>query len=244
MPLKVLILLGAGFISVFLFVRIYPFLHLSLIKILNGRYCEKYIRFYTKYIGESPFRSCIKGEFFLALFGFYKPDENVEMFNTKSSITFGSFDYGINSTHLLKLRDKPVCVNADKLNSFNLLILGFRDKLFDFDIKAIHYFADNCFFMGEYLIEITDETKIDEISHILQKKYFDKIKTSSHKYLIEGSNKVLIGFEFNGFKLSIKYLNKADLTINEKLDNYWNSKMRSNINQSQPLERGVIDKIL
>ncbi len=236
-------LLGTGLILLFLLIKIYPFLHLSFIKIFNGRYCEKYIRYYTKYIGESPYRSCIKGEFFLALFGFYKPNENVEIFITKSSITFGSFDYGINSTHLLKLRDKPVCVNADKLNSFNLLILGFRDKLFDFDIKAIQYFADNCFFMGEYLVDITDEIKIDEISNILQKKYFEKIQTTSHKFLIEGANKVMVYFEFNGFKLSIKYLNKGDLTIYEKLDIYWNSKMRANIYQSQTFEKGVIDTI-
>ena len=97
--------------------------------------------------------------------------------------------------------------------------------------------------MGEYLVDITDEIKIDEISNILQKKYFEKIQTTSHKFLIEGANKVMVYFEFNGFKLSIKYLNKGDLTIYEKLDIYWNSKMRANIYQSQTFEKGVIDTI-
>jgi len=243
MPLNVLLPIVIGLILLILIIRIFPFLLILFTKATSGKYSEEYIEKYRKHTGEDPYLKCIRGDFVNSITGFYGDSGKIPTFKTEKSITFEPFDFGQNISHLFKLRGTPGFVTAHNLAAFDLKVFGYSDELFNFENRSFFYFADGIFFMGEYSVEVTDDKLIEEISQILQNKYFGSSKTSSHNYLIEGSNKALIYFNSTGFRLSIQYLNKSDAKINELIDKYWKGRIRQTSNISTDIESELTKKL-
>ena len=208
-----------------------------------GKYHPYYVEFQKKIMGVSPYRKCSKDDFINHIAGYYRKANGVETFETNTEIYFGAFPFTSKYSKLFKLKGKPFCVNLVRNSFFDVKTFGFRDELFNSDIRSCYYFIDRGFFMGEYLIKAPTKENIEEVSHILQKKYLGGRQTKSEKYFIKGPNDVSILFENTGFNLSIKYLYQGSKDINTKLDEFWGKSMNVYIEPPPSLEAELIDKL-
>ncbi len=243
MSLKLLILAAVLVVFIFVFIRTHRLLIVFFIKMTHGKYSANYVEVYKKLLGKNPYRYCSKDDFINHIAGFFGKVNDTETLETNIEIDFGSFPFTNKYSQLLKLKGKPFCINLVRNGFFDVKTFGFRDELFNSDIRSYYYFIDRVFFMGEYLIKAPTKENIEEVSHILQKKYLGGRQTKSEKYFIKGPNDVSILFENTGFNLSIKYLYQGSKDINTKLDEFWGKSMNVYIEPPPSLEAELIDKL-
>ena len=243
MSLTIIILAAVLIVFIVLLIFVHRFLIVFFIKMMYGKYNPYYINICKKFTGKSPYRYCSKDDFINQIAGFYRKASSVESYETDVEIDFGSFQYSSKYSQLFKLKGKPFCVNLMRDNFFDINIFGFRDELFDVDVRSYFHFIDKGFFMGEYLFKAPTKKNIEEVSNILQKKYLGGRQTKSEKYFIKGSNHVSILFENTGFNLSIKYLNRGSKDINSKLDEFWEKSVNVYIEPLPDLKTELMDKL-
>ncbi len=243
MSLKTLALVAALVVFIFLLILVYRLLIVFFIKITYGKYNPYYVKISKKFTGKSPYRHCNKDDFINHIAGFYRKANGTETFETNTEIGFGSFPFTNKYSQLFKLKGKPICVNLMRDNFFDIKTFGFRDELFNSDIRSYYHFIDRVFFMGEYLLKTPTKANIEEVSHILQKKYLGKQQTNNEKYIIKGSNDVSILFENTGFNLSIKYLYQGGEDINTKLDAFWEKSVNVYIEPLPDLQTELMEKL-
>lgn len=239
MPLSLILFAIAIVFSVTIIIRFYPLILVNGSKIFFGKYSTTYLLQYKKFFGTSPYGYCTKDDFINHIAGFYNSPGNRKIFQTTEDICFESTKYGEKFSNIIKGRKKPVCLNVMKLPHFDLRVVGFRSEIFDSEMKAYYYFANNQFFMGEYSFKITDKEKIKAISSALLHKYLKSETVIDEDFLIENSNQAAICFEHNGFNLSIKYLTFDDEKTRKLLNSYWESKININFRSSISFETDV-----
>ena len=218
---NLLIILGAIVILIIVLIRLYPLIRIFTARIVFGKYSARRINLYKKFTGKSPFAYCIKDDFINYIAGFYQKINSLDSFDTEQEITYSDIPFGASFGEVLNKNGKPLCVNAHRLETFDLKVIGYRETLFSTEIKSYYFFLNNRFFMGEYIFKETGNDKIAELAQILHKKYLGGLKAKSDNFLIRGANQSFIRFEHSGFYLSIKYLSRADQKIAEMLDQYW-----------------------
>lgn len=243
MPLSLIIVAIAVVVSVTIIIQFFPLFLVTGSKIFYGKYSTTYLLLYKKFMGTSPYGYCIKDDFINHIAGYYKNPGNRKKYMTTEDIYFGNTKYGEKFSNLMKGGKKPVCLNVMKLPHFDLRVVGFRSEMFNSEMKACYYFANNQFFMGEYSFKITDKEKIKAISSALQQKYLKSETVIDEDFLIENSNQATICFEHNGFNLSLKYLTYKDEKTLKLLNSYWESKVNINFKNSVSFEKEVRAKL-
>ena len=239
------ILIGIVVIVVVLVVLLitYPIIAVLLSKYFCGKYSEKYIQTHKRYTSKSPFTYCIKDDFINYLVGFYKKPSPHKIIVSDKEIQFGDISFGAKRSKLIGDKGRPFCVNAQSNKYFKLKILGYREDLFDSRVKSYYFFADNSFFMGEYLLKEPVESSIKEISYILQKKYLGQQVTDSESFIIKGENKVSLLFENDGFHLTLKYFYEGNMDMNYKFDQMWTQFINVKFKKQKSQEKELMKKL-
>jgi len=199
-------------------------LKLFFTRIFRGKYSLAYINLYKKYYLKSPYAKCIKDEFIFRIFSFFEKSKDIKQYKTNKTIQFGETPFLVRYNDLIKTFGKPYCFNTYLIQPSDnkLKIIGHKEQMLNTDIKALYYFIDNTFFMGEYVFkEITHET-INKISNLLQKKYLDDILTEGNDdFYIEDKDNTIIYFSYTGFALILRYYCRKDTQINSILEEYF-----------------------
>jgi len=243
MSLKLLIAAAALVAIVFLLIKYHPLVIIFLSKIFLGKYNPRYIKIYKNFTGKSPYGYCIKDDFLNHIAGFYDQSKPTQILESKASIDFASFPFETRFRGLLRKKGRPYCVNLLKTKLFGIKIFGFRDELAGTSIRAYFHFIDKRFFMGEYSLKMPPQEKLEELSTILQKKYLGEQKTNKGKFIIKGSNDVEVLFEHTGFNLSIKYLNRGNNLVNQKLSDFWKTMVFAKPERKNNIEADLMEKL-
>jgi len=243
MSLQILIPAGIAIILFIIIIRIYPLIHIQFSKIIFGKFSSRYIATCKHYTGQSPYAYCIKDDFINHIAGFYKKSKQQQRFDSSKEIIFLDTGFGANFQTIRKAHNKPFCINSNRLELFDLKVLGYRDTMFTSEVKKYFYFVDNRFFMGQLTFKNPDAEGIQKLVGVIMKKYLDNKKPESDNFIIYGKNHTFLMFEYNGFHVSISYLSRAFEDINKIVDEYWQSSTHKNIGKSTSLELELMDRL-
>jgi hypothetical protein len=240
-----LILIFAGLLVVLIVVLIwfYPLFHILITRFLFGKFSAKYIEVHKKYTGKSPYGYCIKDDFVNHIASFFRKWKDVPVYRSKKDIAFGKIPFGTKFKDVYNSGNKPFCINSFRLEFFDLKVMGFRSEMYESDMKTYYFFIDNKFVMGEYTFKNPNETKLNEVAHVIRKKYLEDKIDSSFTFMIEGTNDTALRFENTGFNLSLKYLDRSNQDINDKLEQYWNVSVKKGFDPVSDFETELFDKL-
>ncbi len=243
MPLQILIPAGAAIIVIIVLIRIYPLLHIFISKLIFGKLSSRYIATYKSYAGQSPYPYCIKDDFINHIAGFYKETNNRKEFETNKDILFQDIPFGTKTKGILKSNRKPFCINANRLELFDLKVFGYRDQMFTSDLKKYFFFVNGEFALGQLTFKSPLPENMKEIVGVIGKKYLNNSKMDSNNFIIRGKNSEVLLCEYNGFHLSISYLSRAFPHINEMLDNYWDASTNLSFGKQSSFEAELMEKL-
>ncbi len=201
-----------------------PRLKLFFTRIFRGKYSLAYVTLYKKYYMKNPYAHCIKDEFVFRIFSFFEKSKDTKQFKTNKTIQFGETPFLVRYNDFIKSFGKPYCFNTYLMQPSDnkLKILGQKEQMYNTDMKALYYFIDNTFFMGEYIFKEINHETINKISNLLQKKYLDDILTEgTGDFYIENKNNTIIYFSYTGFALILRYYCRKDTQINNILEEYY-----------------------
>ncbi len=223
MPTQIIYIAVAILVVILIIAVTWPRLKLFFTRVFRGKYSLAYVSLYRKYYMKSPYTHCIKDEFVFRILSFFEKSKDTKQFKTNKTIQFGETPFFIRHNDFIKTFGKPYCFNTYLIQPSNntLKIIGYKEQMLNTDMKALYYFIDNTFFMGEYVFkEITHET-INEISNLLQKKYLDdKLTEGTDDFYIENKD-TMIYFSYTGFALILGYYCRKDTQINNILEEYF-----------------------
>lgn len=243
LPQIVLVALGVLLVLIIILIWFYPVFHIFFAKIFFGKFSSRYIDVHKKYTGKSPYGYCIKDDFVNHIAAFHKIN-NVPVFKSNKEIRFGKTPFGSSFKTVYLSNPRPFCVNAVRLEFFDLKIIGVRSEMFESEMKSYFFFVDNKFVMGEYTFKNPNDNKLREISTIVRKKYLEEKNEESLSFMIQGNNDALLRFENTGFNLSIKYLDKSDEEINFRIQQYWNTSVKKGFEETATdFETELFDKL-
>lgn len=243
MPQLILILAGLLVLLIVLFIWFYPLIHIVFTRMLFGKFSAKYIEVHKKYTGKSPYGYCIKDDFVNHIAAFYASRANLPVYNSDQEIRFGKVPFGIKFKEVFRTNKTPFCVNSFRFGNFDLKMLGYRAELYESEMKTYYYFVDNKFFMGEYTFKAPSEDKLNEVAHVIRKKYLSGKPDTTFNFRINGANDTSLRFENTGFNLSVKYLDESDQEINDKLESYWNTAIKKGFEETSDFETELFDKL-
>lgn len=220
MSTNYLILIFVIILIIFIIIRKLPSLWLLLIKLFYTKYSYRYLNLYKRYTNKNPYSYCIKNEFIYHILMFLDRDKDSVSYKTSKVIKFGDIPYLTTFAEIKKLKGNPVCFNAYKHNFIDVKIIGYKEIMYDIEIKAFYYFIDNIFFMGEYVFKEISHEVVKDIAALIHKDYLDNSEdiVDTDNFYIEDNNDSIIHFGDTGFALIIKYINLADTRINNKID--------------------------
>ncbi len=243
MPLQILIPAAIALILIVVVIRIYPILHIQLAKILFGSYSSAYLATYKRYTGQSPYAYCIKDDFINHIAGFYKKANSLIEFNSAQEITFLDIDYGTSFNKVRKSNEKQMCVNANRLQEFDMKVLGYRDIMFTAEMKKYFFFANGKFFLGELTFKNPSEKNISQIIAVIAKKYLNGKIPDTDTFLIHGSNKASLLCTNNGFHLKISYLSLGMEDVNSQIEAYWTNTTQKVFQETPSLETELMERL-
>lgn len=241
--MNILIFAAAAVVLILIIIRFYPFVYIFFTRIFFGKYNARYIEVHRHFTGKNPYGYCIKDDFINYIAGFYEKIDEIPTYKSRHSITFRDIPFENTFKRVRKHEGRFFCLNASRLEHFDLKVLGFRENMFSHEVKTYYFFVNNLFFMGDYSFKETDQLDLNELAQILSKKYLEGIKLESEDFLIEGANNVLIRFSSSGFHLSIKYLYKGNENINTLLDQFWALMKTKKIETSTTFEEELLKKL-
>jgi hypothetical protein len=242
-PHLILIFAGLLVVLILLLILFYPLFHILFTKLFFGKFSAKYIDVHKKYTGKSPYGYCFKDDFVNRIAAFYKTKTSVPVYQSEQEILFGKLKFGARFREIFKSNPKPFCVNSFRLEQFDLKMLGYRSEMFEAEIKSYYYFIDNRLFMGEYTFKSPSDDKLNEVAHVIRKKYLEGKKLDNYNFRIDGANNASLRFEHTGFYLSIKYLDQSNQEINDKIEQYWNSAIKKGFEEVSDFETELYDKL-
>jgi len=220
MELKGIIAFG---IIILLFILAYRFrktFKLITLRMVYGHYSSEFYNTYKKYFFRSPFHYCFRDDFIAhILFVLIKKDK-IPSFKSLKEIDFENTPYFIGYKEFLKKKGTPYCFNAFVYNQlgFEIKAIGYQTTFAGSKAISLFYFMDDSFFMGEYILKNPKtDIKASLVDHFLIKDAFPE-----DNFYIENTKNRIIHFQNTGFTVDIKYLNRENSAINDKLTGYYN----------------------
>ena len=212
-------------------------------KLIYGEYSYKYISLYKNYTKKSPHVYCFKDEIIFHIIPLIS-NENVKKLKTQKDIQFGDTKFFSNYSQIINTKGKPFCYNTFLLNSTEVKVAGYKVSMFNSEIKALYFFYDKIFFMGEYVIKKEGKNiDITKFSETLIKKYCKEEIIIDENFVIENNNGNIIHFSDDGFFISIKYFSNQNKNITNNISDYFNE-FRSIKDPSKTQFQLEIDDIL
>lgn len=193
---------------------------LALVRVLYGQFSYEFVHLYKKYYVRSPYQYCFRDEFITHFLFVMSKKENIPSYKSHKEIYFENTPYYISYKDFLKKKGKPYCFNAFAFNEpdFTIKALGYQATVAGSKAIIIFYFMNDSFFMGEYIFKNPkNDIKASLTNHFLELK-----DLSEENFYIENSKDRLVHFQNTGFSIDIKYLNREDKSIIEKLNLYCN----------------------
>jgi hypothetical protein len=208
---------------VFLRNRLFPLFRLAYVSMVYGRYSYEFLEFFKENDLRSPHNNCIKDEITMHFYCFYKRLRNAEEYETKTNIEFGQVPFLTRYKQMLKSKGSPQCVNVARFSDARVNVLGYNETAQGIKMKAIHYFIDDLFIMGEYSIPELQKVKTTAVTGALAAKYLNGIEPAKDVFYITDPIGNQINFENNGFSINIRYLFKGNKRANEILDSIFSN---------------------
>lgn len=244
MSQNLLIFLGALTIFIILIIWYYPLVHIFLFRIFFGKFSPQYFEVHKKYTGKRPFQHCIKDDLVNYIAPFFDKRKEKLYFTSNADIKFGKVPFGRSFRSVYRELPNPFCINSVRNKSFSYKVLGYRNEMFDQDMKSYYFFINDTFVMGIYNFKSSSETKSNEILNIIRKKYLQQSDVLAEDFIIEGINKVSMHFKNTGFNISLTYLDYNQDEIIDLLEDYWNQSVGKGINLADfNFESEIFDKI-
>ena len=190
-------------------------LKLKIIQIKYGRYSYEFVKQFKKFTNKSPFPYCFKDD----ILPYLRLEQNIKVSvkNFKSgkpcvfeSIPFGKFNYEV-----LAGKAYPECFNVFKIKNSELRSYGYYNNQFGSDAKAVFYFFDNIFFMGEYIFE--NSQNIDKsvfFKDLISQNDMEQIQILN-QFIVLCENNTSIFYYDNGFTITIRYSDLSNTKFNE-----------------------------
>lgn len=219
------ILLGAACVVIIIFlIRFLPNLGLFFTMLKHGKRSSKYIKKFKKRFNVSPFPYCMKEDIIFKFLMFYNNDKKAGKYDTGKNIQFGETSFFSEYSEFIKGKKNPICFNAEMMGeSQEVKALGYTKQVFNTSLKALFYFLDDTFFMGEYILKDLEPDKKNTIQKILKDNYeLDETPTGSRFYISNTLNRKIYYFD-NGFSVSIKYISLENEKINKVLFEYYDN---------------------
>lgn len=206
-------------------------INIWLIKTFYGKYSFRYVKYFKDHNMKGPFSPCLKDDFITHIVKFFDKPKNAREYKTNNNIKYSNVDFGTRYKKVKREKGNPDCFNVSKiLNDVELKIIGFRENMFNTNIKSVYYFLNGVFFLGEYMFSETARERIPEVANVLCKKYTDKeAEEGVDNFFIHDPHNTSIHFEDNGFNLSIKYFNTSNPAIHDLIEKYINESKQSNV---------------
>lgn len=204
-------------ILIFLRRRLFPLFRLGYISLVYGRYSFEFLDFFKDNNLRSPHNNCIKDEITMHFYSFFRKIKNAGEYQTTVNIDFGTVPFMFRYKKMLKTRGAPQCVNVAKFNNARVNVLGYNETIQGMKMKSIHYFINDFFVMGEYIISELQRVKPTSITGTLSSKYLNGVDLPQEVFYITDPNGNMINYEHNGFSINVRYLFRGDETTNEIL---------------------------
>ncbi|MBI9037406.1 MAG: hypothetical protein JEY97_04665 [Bacteroidales bacterium] len=209
------------FIFTFFVIKSIPRFSLFYIKLFYGEYSYKYVSLYKNYTKKSPHVYCFKDEIIFHIIPLLTNGKQKKI-KTQKDIQFGDTKFFIKYSELIKAKGIPFCYNVFLLNSKELKVAGYKVSMFNSEIKALYFFYDNIFFMGEYVIKKEDKNiNIAKFSETLIKKYCKEYLVDDENFEIDNNDGRIINFSDDGFFVSIKYFSHQNKEIVDNISSYY-----------------------
>ncbi|MCD4747276.1 MAG: hypothetical protein K8R58_13340 [Bacteroidales bacterium] len=241
MQVKLFIWLALIVILLLFFFSYYKRIILFLSQVIFGKYSFKFLCIYRYFKNTRPYPPSIYDELIHHIFLFKNKKNGTTNYYSYSNIQFKEASFNSSFKELIKKKGKPNYFNADIINNNSeVKIVGYKEKLFDTDIKAIYFFVDNLFFMGEYMFEDIKKINIENLSRNILNKYINSYQKNKNDFYIEGANNTMIYFGDNGFSLYIKFFHTENQIINSYLDKVNTIKNNSQIYKKEKIQEEVV----
>jgi len=136
------------------------------------------------------------------------------------NIQFNGVPFKTTVSDLAAKLGKPDCFNINVVGDLEIKAIGYKETRFGSEDTAIYYFANNLFFLGEYLISDINVKKTDirAISHQVLAEFEVVDKQPDGHYYIKGSNETSLYFGDNGFSLFIRYFDETNKLIDKYIE--------------------------
>lgn len=217
---NLLIWLGAVVLLIILAYRFRKTLKLALVGGVYGKYSYEYLSTYKRFYIKSPFQYCIKDDFIAHIIYMLAKKENVPTFKSQHEIHFEKTPYFTRYRDFLKERGNPYCFNAFHFNQvgFEIKALGYKSTIAGSKAVLIFYFLNDSFFMGEYIFK---KPKTDIKANIAG-LFLETNDLEEDNFYIENTKNRIIHFHNSGFTVDVKFLNREDEAVINKLTEYYN----------------------
>ena len=190
-------------------------LKLKMIQIKHGRYSYEYVKQFKKYTNKSPFPYCFKDDILPYLRVANKKREIIKNFKSEKPCVFENTSFGKSKNEVLTGKADPDCFNIFKIKDAELRSYGYYKNQFGSEAKAVFFFFDKLFFMGEYIFE--NSRNIDKsvfLSDLISQNDLDQIQTLNQFYVSCRNNTSLFYYD-NGFTITIRYSDLSNTNFRE-----------------------------
>jgi len=217
-----LILVGTFAMLLLLFTmrkNILPVFRLWYILLFHGKFSFEFIEFFKEKNLRNPLNNCIRDEITLHFLIFFKKIRNAGEFSTGRRIEFTSFPFISAYRALLKQRGKPDCINITRFQKSRVLVVGYQEIIADIKAKALYFFIDDKFALGEYFVADITRLNPQHLLHTVAGKYLDGVVPEMDSFYITDPEGNQLNYENNGFSLSVRYISRTNEQINSLLEN-------------------------
>jgi len=201
------ILILAGILVLALIFR--KFLKLLFLRIIFGKYSYEYVKQFKKYARKSPFPYCFKDDILPYLRLSRQRPESIKVFEIDKEIHFESIPFGLDEEKFFDNWKSPDCFNVFRINDMDLKAFGYLIDEFNLNTKAVFYFLDDIYTMGEYIINNIKESDILNVSKQILEKYEITPQKTLNRFFIESKNTSVYFYE-NGFSITIRFTDKTN----------------------------------
>jgi hypothetical protein len=193
---------------------------LAVIRLIYGQYSFNYVNIHKRFYVKSPFKYCFKDDFIVHILNVLVKKQDIPTFISHQDIFFEKTPYFVDYKTFLKEKGNPKCFNAYLFNQpgFEIKALGYHSSVAGSKAIIVYYFMNDSFFMGEYIFKKPKtDVKAKMVEHFLDKKDMNE-----DNFYIENTKNRIIHFHNTGSTVDVKYLNREDQQIIDKLEKYYN----------------------
>lgn len=181
--------------------------YLLIASIIHGRFSQGYVNLYRKLMLSHPFPQSIKDDVINHILEFFQADLKRKEYETSEIIEFLSFKYGSSPKKLLRVKKRPDSFYVSSVHGHEIKIIGYIENLFGGEAKALFYFINDKFFMGEYNFAEINSINPALISKLICEKYKIASTVKDQDFIINSTQGARLSYINTGFSLMIRYFN-------------------------------------